>query len=192
MTDQVIVALLNAPAYALMAFLFWKFLRQQSDESKRRSLDQERQDAHEDKMIDALLTDRRRIDEIEADRRKVEDARRVQNDAWIQAIDNSTQMVKALEARSTYLLQSDKELSELQVAIRSEVKILFDRFTRVFPDDTSISARFDELKAAMITEIERTCSEKKLVTSEVQKIEATISLQPAPADKNETDLKAAS
>lgn len=208
MSDQVLIVLLNAPAYAIVGFLFYRFMRFQSEESERRGTDEKRRDDHESKLID--MTDRhsRRIDGIEEDRRRQEERRQkhdaAQTAALVTAIENSTQMVSALEARSSFLLQSDQEISQMQTVIRAEVKIMFDRFVKVFPDETSLSARFDELKNAMIAAIEKACEEKKHKTGELPLIVQTPGISvsmntptpdappiPPPADNGDTNTEAA-
>lgn len=188
MSDQVLIVLLNAPAYAIIGYLFYKFLRFQGEESTRRNEDEKRRDNQDQKALDAIIAGHQRIDDIVKDRREVEEKRNAQSDAIVQALNNSTQMVAALEARSAYLLQSDREVSELQVAVRAEVKLMFDRFLIIFPTAKPIDTQFDDLKNTMITEIEKACAAKKGDTGPLppitlpQAIDITLHSDPAPAD----------
>lgn len=168
MSDQVLIVLLNAPAYAIIGWLFWQFLKMQREENARRaadnvlrSQDEKRRDDRDDKLIDVVITGHQRLDAMAEDNQRAADDRSKREAAWIQAINNSTQMMGALDQRSAYLLQSDKEVSELQVAIRAEVKTMFDRFTRVFPTDKSIDMLFVEFQAAAKDEFAKACEKRK-------------------------------
>lgn len=191
MSDQVLIVILNAPAYALISLLFWQFLKMQREENARRasenlqrSQDEARRDQRDDKLIDVVVNSHQRIDEIEKDRSKNEESRRAQWELMTQALNNSTAMVSALDNRSAFLLQSDKEISESQGFIRAEVKTMFDRLMIVFPTEKSIDTLFSEFKAVVLDEFEKAYEKKKGDSQPItlpQDINVTLHTQPDPA-----------
>lgn len=175
LTDLLLQGLSNVPVYVILAYIL---IKQQGNTAK----ENERRDAHESAMTDLLTTQIKRLDNIEEDRKEAEKERNETARLQAQSSKDLGEMVKALGSRTEFLIDEDKKRDDILKTVQTKATTLYDRFSKVFPRDTSIDELFADLKK-VLEDTKRACEEAKTKPAEPTKIEAEITLTPAPTEK---------
>lgn len=175
LTDLLLQALPNVPVYVILAYIVINMQRDHAKESERR-------DKHEEKITDGFLTQVKRIDIIEEDRKIVEKERNDLYARLVVSFDDNSKLIKALGERTEFLIDSDKKGGDTLANVASKVNTLYDRFSKVFPRDNTLDELFNELKK-LVEETKKACEESKTAPSDVTKVQAEITLASAPETK---------
>ena len=176
LTDVLLQGLSQVPVYAILAYIVINIQRTTAKENERR-------DSHEKTITDALITERKRIDEIEEDRRKQwEDQKTAdteRDNKYIESFqafgDGMNRIADVITLIQKDKVESDRVLSDLTSGVTAIVTVgskplqqvvkdvsgIFNRFEKVFPSDKPMDLMIAELQREIIDAINKSCEDRK-------------------------------